>query len=435
MRKNLIALVISASLPPFNDSSTLQLIERVRRFQEYGIGTVFIGAETPQGVETSLMERLPQGSRILRTRPTTYDRTMSWLSGLRWGKKLSWIYSNLAYRVSSPDVRAGWEKQVIDLCVQLPNSLRPDIIVTHSGSFTAHIAGRRLTQLFSVPWVADLGDPLSPIDPDSWIFAYRAKRNREIDCQTIPYAAGVVFTTEETRLAYRDLLGDRLPMAIVLPCYGYEPSDFSISTRPMSVFDERIVISHIGTAHQGNRNLIPTIQALGTLEHTNVLRHSYTLNVIGPHSVSFETEAKRMNLQSASFSGRVSYQESVDWINQSNILLIVGNMGTLQIPGKVYPYLGSGRPILYIGQLPREQDPTARVLGQFPGILFARNDRDSIMCALRECDLQYDVLQREAVHRLEMTAMRKYMSGEIGHRFAEFTKQTYLAGTGANDIL
>lgn len=421
MRK-IHALVISASLPPFNDSSTLHLIGRVQQFPKHAIEATFVGAAMPKGVENALLRRLPANSTILRTGMTAYDRIMDWLSRLPGAKLLTWVYANAMYRIAAPDVRAGWDRQVVHLCVRLLASLKPDIIVTHSGSYTAHIAGRRLAQLFSVPWIADLGDPWSLVDSDSWIYAAKARRNRVLELRTIPYASGVVFTTEETLAAYRAWLSEKLPRAIVLPAYGYNESDFLAVHSEAQLFNPQISLSHIGTAHQGNRNLTPLIQALGALEQAGVLNRDYTLNIIGPHSQSFEEEAKRMQLRSACFLGRVSYQESVDWINRSSVLLIVGNVSTLQIPAKVYPYLGSGRPILYIGQLPHEQDPTARLLEKFSGILFAQNNRDSISSVLQQIDRCYEELWREAMKRLDMPSLHEYKASVVGDRFAEFIR-------------
>jgi hypothetical protein len=271
-----------------------------------------------------------------------------------------------------------------------------------------------------VPWVADLGDPWSLVDPSSWTYVIKARRNRILELQTIPYASGLVFTTEVTLEAYRRWLGDKLPKAIVLPPYGYNEDDFPREYLNTLQDGSKISLSHIGTAHRGNRNLIPLIQALGSLERRNLLKHDYTLNIIGPHSKIFEKEARRVGLHSVNFSGRVSYKESVDWINRSHILVIVGNASPLQIPGKVYPYLGSGRPILYIGQLPREHDPTARLLGQFPGVLFAYNRVDSIQAAIRLLDSQYPELRHEALQRLEDPGLQKYNSSAVSDRFATF---------------
>jgi hypothetical protein len=414
------ALVISASLPPFNDSSTLQLIERVRCFEEHGIEAVFVGAEMPQGVEYELLQRLPANSTVLRTKPTTYDRMMAWLSRLPGGSLLAWVYGNIMYRIATPDVRVGWDKQVVRLCKHALSKWKPDIIITSGGSHTAHIAGRQLAEYFSVPWIADLGDPWSLVDPDSWLYIFKARRNSILELQTIPYASGLVFTTEETLEAYHRWLGDKLPKAIVLPSYGYNKDDFPREYLDALQDSSKISLSYIGTAYRGNRNLIPLIQALGSLKRRNLLKRDYTLNIIGPHSKIFEKEARRVGLRSVKFSGRVSYKESVDWINHSHILVIVGNTSPLQIPGKVYHYLGSGRPILYIGQLPREQDPTARLLAEFPGILHVRNDPDSIACAIEQIDRRYEELWHESVRRLDMTILRKYESKMISEQFVDF---------------
>jgi hypothetical protein len=414
------ALVISASLPPFNDSSTIQLIERVRRFREHGIEAVFVGAGMPQGMESELLQRLPANSTILRTDPTAYDKMMALWSRLPGSSLLAWAYGNIMYRIAAPDVRAGWDKQVVCLCKHSLSKWRPDIIITSGGSCTAHIAGRQLSKHFSAPWVADLGDPWSLVDHNSWAFAIKSRRNRILELRTIPYASGLVFTTEETLAAYRRWLGDRLPRAIALPAYGYDPADFPRDRLEVGRRDSKIVLSYIGTAHRGNRNLIPTIQALGFLEKAGLLKHDYTLNIIGSHSKAFEKETKRVGLCSVYFSGRVSYQQSIEWINISSVLIIVGNANPLMIPAKVYPYLGSGRPILYIGQLPREQDPTAQILSEFSGVLYVQNERDSIISAIEQIDCHYDELWNEAVRRLDMAGLRKYESKMISEQFVDF---------------
>lgn len=384
---------------------------------------MFIGAEMPQRVETTLLDRLPANSTIHWTSPTTYDRTTAWLSRLPAGKFLTWTYSNIMYRLVSPDVRTGWDKQVMGLCKQPSFELKPDIIVTSGGSHTAHMAGRQLSEHFSAPWVADLGDPWSLVDPKSWVYIVKARRNRILELQTIPYASGLVFTTKTTLAAYQEWLGDKLPQAIVLPSYGYNADDFLAPELECPQSSNKISISHVGAAHQANRNLIPTIQALSALEQTGTLKHTYVLNIIGPHSQSFEDEAQRLKLDSVTYSDRVSYQESIDWINRSNVLVIVGNASPLQIPGKVYPNLGSGRPILYIGQLPHDQDPTAHLLAQFPGVLFAENSQDSIIKALQEIDLHFAELAHRAIQRLGVPTLQQYESSRISDKFAEFVKE------------
>jgi len=301
------ALVISASLPPFNDSSTIQLIERVRRFEEHEIEAVFVGAEMLQGVEYELLQWLPVNSTILRAKPTFYDRIMTWLSRLPAGSLLAWLYGSIMYRIAAPDVRAGWDKQVVRLCKHALSEWQPNIIITSGGSYTAHIAGRQLSEYFSVPWVADLGDPWSLVDPSSWTYTLKATRNRILELQTIPYASGLVFTTEEALEAYRRWLGDKLPKAIVLPPYGYSEDDFPREYLDTLQGSSKISLSHIGTAHRGNRNLIPLIQALSSLKRGNLLKRDYTLNIIGPHSKVFEGEARRVGLHSVNFSPRVSY--------------------------------------------------------------------------------------------------------------------------------
>lgn len=418
------ALVISASVPPFNDSSSIQLMNRIRLFKEYGIQTILIGPKFPELMENDLSKQLGENVEILRTDPTVYDKTIARLRKLPKAHFIIWIYSNIIDRIAIPDVRTGWDRQVIYLCKQMCSNLRPDIIITHSGSYTAHIAGKYLSQQFHVPWIIDMGDPLSFASPRSLLGLIKSYRNKIVELNTIPYASGIVFTTETTLTAYKSWLGEKLPEAIVIPAYGYSSSDFYSIENSFLSGKNTIVISYIGTAYRKDRNLLPLIFALKDLCQSNNIHH-FTLNIIGSYSYFFERRVKRLKINFVNFKTRISFEESISWINKSHILVLVGNKSPLQIPAKVFLYLGSGRPILYLGQLPIEQDPTASLLLQFSGVILTRNEKSAIISAIQEIDLNYEKLIRDSLERLKSPRIKEFESNEVSKKFVEFTLSIY----------
>jgi hypothetical protein len=412
------ALVISASLPPFNDSSTLQVVDRLRRFAPNDLHPVCVGADMPEGVETTLQESLPRGSEIIRTGATPYDRTMHRLQRVPGRRVLRWVLANVAYRLAVPDVRAGWDSMVVQRCGALPAEQRPDVIVSSGGSHTAHMAGVRLAARYGVPWVADLGDPWSFLDEEDRLGWLRARRNRRLEESTLLYASGLVFSTEATLQAYRERYGERLPPAVALPCYGFVPEDFAWNAMP--TVSGPLEVAHIGTAHSSNRNLVPTLEAIATLREHGGLRHGHRLSVVGTHSLAFETQATRLGLQDTRFTGRVSYGESVQWMERSHVLLLIGNAGPLQIPGKVYPYLGAPRPILYVGQRPPDSDPAVAVLRAHEGVYFAENTADSLREQLAQLDCDFQRAQRAAMARQRSTCLAALTSSAVSQQFVNF---------------
>ncbi len=413
-------LVVSTSVPPFSESSTLQLVDRVRCLPDFGFEVVVVKPSSLPGVEKSLAARMPSKARYLETGPTLFDWSMARLSCLPAATIVRWIFSNLMYRLAVPDVRVGWNRQVLTTCRVHAGELRPDLILTSSGSYTAHMAGPALAGLFQAPWVADLGDPWSLLDKRKPVLSTRAKLNQRLELRSIPNASGVVFTTEETLAAYREWLGSALPRAVAIPTYGFDVRDFAGAPSGVCMDAENIHLSHIGAAFHGNRSLVPTIRAISALSAERRVKRKYTLNVIGPHSVRFEKEAERIGFESVFFCGVVSYSESIAWMKRSGVLLIVGNRGSLQIPGKVYPCLGSGRPILYLGQTPRRTDAAASLLERFSGVIYATNEVDSICAAIREIDERYEELFEEARERLSSPNIAEYTSPAVSERFAQF---------------
>lgn len=413
------ALVISASLPPFSESSTLQLIARVEGFGRQGIHATFVAPEMRAGLEVDLLKMLPPASTVLRTSPTRYDATLEELSALPLGAVWRWTYANVRHYLAVPDARVGWDRQVLDLCSTRLDA-PPDVIISSSGTLTAHLAAASLSERLNVPWVADLGDPWSLVDSESVLHVFRRRRNRLLEAAVLPRAAGLVFTTDSTVRAYQEYFGERCPPCIALPCYGHDVAplpDLEPDPDP-----GRITLAHVGAAHRGNRNLIPLIRSLATAEDTRVLRRTYSLDVVGPHSATFVTAARRAGLRRCRFIPRVSQGEASKFIARSHVQVVVGNRGPLQIPGKVYPSLGSGRPILYIGQLPAGTDPTRALLTRFGGVVFAENDEASLSAALRRIDAGYEEIAAGARARVGSEQLEALRTARHADGFAAFVR-------------
>ncbi len=105
------------------------------------------------------------------------------------------------------------------------------------------------------------------------------------------------------------------------------------------------------------------------------------------------------------------------------MLLIVGNSGPLQIPGKIYPALASGRPILYAHQLAESEDPCCKLLKEFPGVVFAGNSETELLRVIEIVDERLESLQCEASLRKSMPELKALESRSIGAEFLRFLQE------------
>ncbi len=364
-------LMISLSLPPFAESQTIRSAYWIEALAQQGVEFDLITAQVPPSAsDETLCELIPSSVRIWRTPTPAYDRKMDALkrAGNRWG---AYLYGNLAYRLYAPDVRRGWQRDALRLAREIVQKYPPDLILSASGSCTAHLAAAALKHETGLPWAADLGDPWAWVDwqhRDTWL---KAIQNSWLERRTLPHADLLIWTTEPTQRAYQQWWGVRVPPSLVVP-YGYRQADFSPYTWTPAKLPLRL--SYVGAASRRARNLIPLIEALATIRHTIPLE----LQIVGDASAHFQAAAQRLGLGTIEFTGRVSYRNSIGYICHAGILILVGNKSPYQIPGKTFLYLASGRPILYIYQRVERDDPTWQLLKPFAGVRYAPNESGAL---------------------------------------------------------
>jgi hypothetical protein len=367
-------LFISLSLPPFAESQTIRSAYWIEAAAAQGVQFGLLTAEVgKENQDSSLNALIPEGIPIWRTPEPKYDQRRRALRAQPFGRWLDYVYANAAYRLLAPDVRRGWERWAYQLAHQILPDFRPDLILSASGSCTAHIAAHRLAQETGLTWIADLGDPWSLVDWHYSEMVLKAIWNTVLENRYLPNTNHLIVTTEPTQTAYQGRWGQRTPPISVI-YYGYRDADFMNATPPHLRLP--IEIAYVGAASRRSRNLIPLIRSLAAIVGRSQL--NYHLTIVGETSAFFRREVEKQSITNVQFTGRVSYRESIDWMLKSDLLVLVGNQGRLQIPGKTFLYLASGRPILYLSQLPLDQDPTWALLRPFAGVVAVPNRSEAI---------------------------------------------------------
>lgn len=408
-------LFVSLSLPPFAESQTIRSAYLIHALARHGVAFDLITAHTaPSLTDSSLEALLPESCRVWRTEAPAYDRMVDRLK--RAGRqRLLYLYSNLAYRLFAPDVRRGWEKQAVALACEVARQSPPDLLMSASGSLTAHLAAARLRRLLQRPWIADLGDPWSWVDwqhRDTWL---KALQNCWYERRTLPQADLLLWTTEATQRAYERWYRQRIPPSVVVP-YGYRAQDFPEVPAPASL---PIRAAYVGAASRRARNLIPLLEAAAQSS-----RMPIELQIVGDASQHFQRAAHALQLRNIQFTGRVDYAESLRYIRDAGMLILVGNKSPYQIPGKTFLYLASGRPILYLSQIPHSDDPTYQLLAEFDGVTTVPNQTHAIREWLESLDeARFRTWEAQARTRCYSESLRKYEVHSLGQHLYGWMKR------------
>src|SRR5262249_26377498 len=142
-------------------------------------------------------------------------------------------------------------------------------------------------------------------------------------------------------------------------------------------------ILHAGALYYG-RSLRGFLDAMTRLSQTDPKFASRAeLTLIGTLDAAAEAELTGHRVE---FRGHLDHPATLEAMRAADLLLLVANTthgAEATVPGKVFEYLATGRPILAIA--PSEESSTADVLSQTRGGRLVRADDEAqITCALRE---------------------------------------------------
>ncbi len=411
-------LYISISVPPFPDSQSIRAAYLLRGLIGQGHKVHVVSAEVnPSRRDDSLNEILPPDVQCHRTATPRYDRLQQSLRSVALGETLAAVHANLALRLGVPDPRRQWWKDAVSLGRKVMECVAPDVILSAHGAQSAHLVAATLAQDSGLPWIADFGDPWSLLSRRGLVGRFLRRIDGRLEKSVFRHMSGIVFTTPETRAAYQQWLGAELPPSAVIP-YGYWAGGHqhpAVATQTGSPL-RSIALAYVGVSYKGDRDLRPVIQAVCALHQ----KQRFTLTIAGPHSRAYEAQVRKLGTDRITLRQRVSYRESQSILAGADVCLVVGNKGALQVPGKVYMCLASGKPVLYVGTGQADHDPSWELLRCFPGVVRCDNATENVVEALTDVATRYEELCGEARIRQQSESLRLFELEQIGAEYARF---------------
>lgn len=252
-----------------------------------------------------------------------------------WKRLLSERVQTLLARIVFPDARGEWMPWGRRRLLRLLNELAPSVVISsHEPATTLELG--LLAKGRGYAWIADLGDPvLAGYTPARWCL--RANR---LEARVCREADAVIVTTEATRNLLMERHGHRDDVIVV--SQGYDATAETEAELPVEMDPARTELLYTGSLYRFRR----MDELLHALEELPGVR----LNIA---SVSLPDE---LMAWAARFPERIRllgflpHRVALGLQRRADVLVNIANDDPLQIPGKVYEYLGANRPILHLGK-------------------------------------------------------------------------------------
>jgi glycosyltransferase involved in cell wall biosynthesis len=259
----------------------------------------------------------------------------------------------LAGWVLLPDSYLGWVPFACRAGERLLREQHFDWILTTSSPDSAHLIGKRLAARHRIPWAADFRDPwtrrLSFAPPTAW----HRRRQLALERGVLGAADRLIFTSEATRQdylrRYPELPGEKA--AVITN--GFDEEDFA-AQEGQAPTGETLRLLHAGQLNP-ERPARPFLEGLRRfLDRRPEAAARLRVRFVGPAYARDREAAARLGLEPCvAFEPPVGHRRIVAEMLASHLLLLLeqdSERGALILPGKIFEYLRSGRPIL--GLLP-----------------------------------------------------------------------------------
>ena len=288
--------------------------------------------------------------------------TLNWKG--RWLQRLQrWVGL-----VCFPDSRGQWRRPARAALLPLIETLRPDVLISsHEPAVTLELG---LSVAARVPaWLVDLGDPvLTPYTPRRW--RRRAWKLEETVCRA---ASAVSVTTDDTRELLRVRHGADAAKIFVLS-QGYDDSVPRMPSTEALAQGQFLHFLYSGRFYPF-RDPVPLLEAVVAMDRVR-------LTVIAP-----EVKPELLDYAARSggrivFAGEQPHERVLAWQRECDVLVNIGNALQAQVPGKLFEYLGSGKPILHCQSA--DEDPAVALLESWGCGWICRNECASLRALLAD---------------------------------------------------
>lgn len=397
-------LVITYYWPPTGGSGVQRWVKFAKYLPSEGWQPVIYTPENPEqlAIDKSLSDEIPAQTEVLKTRITEpYRLYKDFLkksghskeavevnpvnaqnkSALQ--KAAMWIRGNF-FR---PDPRCLWINPSVKYLRKYLKEYPVDLIVSTGPPQSMHIIGMKLAEATGLPWIADFRDPWTKIFYFKHLSMTKAteKWHKNMERKVLDKASAIVAVSPLVQEEFQAMT--QTPVELITN--GYDDCDFTTSKSEGAEGgkDKDFCITHTGLfAADGNPTVLWEVLAEKCRSNKNFAER-LKIRLIGKTDEQIIQTIRENGLEANTIDmGYQPHAVAVEEQRKASLLILPLRKEPeykAVLPGKLYEYLASWRPVLGIGQ---PDGAMSMILNRTKtGVVFDWNDKTSLSRVIDIC--------------------------------------------------
>lgn len=328
-------------------------------FEPYGLASVFSKNKT---------KKISSGIIPNQKKQSFVEKTMLWIRG----------------NVFVPDARVFWVKPSVKFLKKYLKEHQIDTIITTGPPHSLHLIGLQLKKELNITWLADFRDPWTTIGYHKQLklSSWAANKHKALEKEVMNSCDQLIVTSPTTKTEFQAITSK--PIEVITNGYDVE----QVLKKPL---DDKFTLAHIGSFLSA-RNPQILWKALQELtEENSEFNQQFQLKLIGAVSAEVLQSIKEFKLENhVNLLGYMSHNEAIIEQRSSQVLLLIeidSEETKCIIPGKLFEYMVSERPIISIG--PENADFTQIIKETNTGTFFKYNEFDALKKQILTCFEQF----------------------------------------------
>jgi hypothetical protein len=423
-------LIITYYWPPAGGPGVQRWLKFVKYLPDFGIQPVVYIPENPTYpiIDENLVKEVLDKAIVLKHRIFepyqlaaffSKNKTQKISSGIIPNQKKQsildktflWIRGNLFI----PDARVFWVKPSVAYLEKYILENNIDTIITSGPPHSLHLIGLELKQRLNLKWFADFRDPWTTIGyhKSLRLSNIAAKKHKSLESEVLNAADTIIVTSKTTKTEFQALTSK--PIAVITN--GYDTEQVANQT-----LDSKFSLAHIGSFLSERNPAILWESLTELVEEIPEFKSHLEIKLIGAVSQEvLETVAQFGLNPYLNNLGYVSHTEAITHQKKSQVLLLIeiNSFATKSIiPGKLFEYMVSSRPIIAIG--PKDSDFAEIISKTNTGVFFDYTEKTKLKSVILDFYDQFleGKLQSNAV------GLQQYSRKSLTKELAQLIKQS-----------